>query len=71
MTRSTIIFGLFLSMLMGLGFTGCSSDDEDDLVGNWIERGAFEGFPAAMLLRSPSATRPILEQVTMAAKTSG
>ncbi len=45
MTRSTIFFGLFLSIVMGLGFTGCSSDDEDDLVGNWIERGAFEGFP--------------------------
>lgn len=35
---------LFAALLSGLFFTGCSNDDEDDeLVGNWIKKSAFDG----------------------------
>ena len=37
--------GIFIATLLtGVLFTGCSSDDEtEDLVGNWVKRSAFDG----------------------------
>lgn len=35
---------LFATLLSGLFFTGCSNDDDDDeLIGNWIKKSAFDG----------------------------
>ncbi|TAJ11754.1 galactose oxidase [Marinilabiliaceae bacterium JC017] len=35
----------WFALVLMIGFAGCSSDDDDDLLGNWIELGSFEGIP--------------------------
>jgi len=32
-------------LFLVLTFSACSSDDEEDLLGNWVELGSFEGVP--------------------------
>ena len=34
---------LFATLFSSLFFIGCSNDDDDDLVGNWIKKSAFDG----------------------------
>jgi len=36
------LFALSL-LVLSAGFAGCSNDDEEDLIGNWIKRSDFEG----------------------------
>ncbi len=34
-----------MALLMVATFTACDDDDDEDLVGNWIVKGAFDGWP--------------------------
>ena len=36
---------MLLVSLMVVVITGCSDDDEDELLGNWVERSVFDGTP--------------------------
>ncbi|MEN9908998.1 MAG: hypothetical protein RLZZ540_2147 [Bacteroidota bacterium] len=41
----TILKGrtIITMLLMGLVFVGCSNDDEEELLGNWIKKSSFDG----------------------------
>lgn len=34
---------LFATLFIGLVAVGCSNDDDDDLIGNWIKKSSFDG----------------------------
>lgn len=34
---------LFATLFSTLFFVGCSNDDDDELVGNWVKKSAFDG----------------------------
>lgn len=40
--RSYPLFPILFTLLLA---TGCAGDDDEDLTGNWIQYGAFEGYP--------------------------